>query len=465
MSNATLSTNDSRHSNILLWLVAIGFFMQNLDATVVNTALPTLAKAFNKSTIHMQWVLVTYMLTNAILIPASGWLADRFGTRRIYAAAIVLFTLGSFICSMANNLETMLCARVIQGMGAAFLIPVGRLAVLRSYPREKFLKAMSFVLVPGMVGQLIGPSLGGFIVEYLRWEGIFLINIPIGIIGFVVTSIAMPDQRATQISKFDIAGYSFLAVAMVSLSLFLDGVGVLDLRKSLVFLLFIVGLFNVSAYILHARRTPQPLFSNLLYRITSFRIGIIGNVFARIGSGGMPFLLPLFLQIVLGYSPAQAGMMMLPVAVAAISIKRMVPSLVERLGYRLALIGNTILLGLIIAGFSWLTPQMPFWLAIFYMFLFGAINSLQFSIMNSVALKDLDNQTASSGNTMLSMTQMLSMSLGVTIASTVLHFFSEPTNSGVPVHAYHMTFIVIGFSSCIAALVFARLPKNKVNTP
>ncbi|CAK7017153.1 multidrug transporter subunit MdtD [Saezia sanguinis] len=449
----------------LLWLVAIGFFMQTLDSTIVNTALPSIAKDLNESPLHMQWVLVSYMLTNAMIIPASGWLADRFGTRKIFSIAIVLFIIGSAICAFSPNLSVLVGGRVVQGCGAAMLMPVGRLAVLRTFPKDRFLKAMSFVTIPGLIGQVIGPTLGGWLAEMLSWHWVFLINLPIGIAGVVATWHAMPDKRAPAVDPFDITGYLYLAVAMVAISLSLDGFSSLGLERALVVLLLVLGLAACAIYWLHAQRAAHPLFNRSLFKVNSFKVGILGNIFARIGTGSMPFMLPLFMQTQLDYSPAQAGMMMLPVAFAAIFAKRMATSLIGNFGYRWVLTGNTLLLGAMIASFALMSREQPLILSLLLLACFGAANSLQFTAMNTVTLKDLDGTTASSGNTMLSMTQMLSMSLGVSIASTILQAFNDMlTHSLVKdasLTAFHLSFVLIGVMSCIASLIFWHLPADR----
>src|SRR6478735_12443555 len=226
-SEADAAVNPVRKS--LLWLVAIGFFMQTLDATIINTALPAMAASLGESPLRMQSVVVAYSLTMAMLIPASGWIADRFGTRRIFFAAIVLFVLGSVLCALSRGIGQLVAARVVQGMGGALLLPVGRLALLRTVPRAEFLAAMSFVAVPGLIGPLLGPTLGGWLVQYASWHWIFLINVPVGLAGCVATLYFMPDLRAALQRRFDGVGYAMLAFGMVAVSLAIDGVSGLGL--------------------------------------------------------------------------------------------------------------------------------------------------------------------------------------------------------------------------------------------
>jgi EmrB/QacA subfamily drug resistance transporter len=453
-------TKDQKSLDLLLWLAAVGFFMQTLDATIVNTALPAMARSLGESPLRMQSVVISYSLAMAMLIPASGWLADRFGTRRVYLVALLLFSIGSLLCAYSPSLPYLVVSRVIQGIGGAMLLPVGRLAVLRAFPREKFLQAMSFVTIPGLVGPLVGPTLGGWLVQYASWHWIFLINIPIGILGCAATVAYMPDSRADTVGRFDLPGYLLLSLSMVAISLALDGVAELAMPHAIVLILLIFGLVSLAAYWLRAIREPEPLFSLDLFKVNTFSVGLLGNLFARIGTGCMPFLIPLFLQITLGYTPLQAGLMMIPVAAAGIFSKRIGTPLIKRLGYRNVLISNTILVGLAIASFALVSPQQPFWIRLLQLVFFGAVNSLQFTAMNTVTLKDLEGTHASSGNGLLSMVMMLSMSLGVAAAGALLAAFTNLLDHGRaadPLTAFHATFVCMGVITAITAWIFWQL--------
>ncbi|RYF81088.1 MAG: MFS transporter, partial [Comamonadaceae bacterium] len=277
-------------TRVLLWLVAIGFFMQTLDATIINTALPAMAASLGESPLRMQSVVVAYSLTMAMLIPASGWLADRFGTRAVFMCAITIFSLGSLACALAPSLSWLVAARVLQGVGGALLLPVGRLAVLRTVPRGEFLQAMSFVAIPGLIGPLLGPTLGGWLVQSASWHWIFLINLPVGLVGLAATLRYMPDTRAPDQVRFDLAGYALLAVAMVAISLAVEGSAELGLGRGGGILLAVLGLAALAVYWLHAARSERPLFSPLLFRVRTLSVGLLGNLFCRLGSGAMPFL-------------------------------------------------------------------------------------------------------------------------------------------------------------------------------
>jgi EmrB/QacA subfamily drug resistance transporter len=452
-----------RKLTIMLWIVATGFFMQTLDTTIVNTALPAMARSLGEAPLNMQSVVIAYSLTMALMIPLSGFLADRLGTRRVFLAAILVFTFGSLLCASSQSLLELNASRVVQGIGGSMLLPIGRLAVLRTFPRERYLRALSFVAIPGLVGPLIGPTLGGWLTYAASWHWVFLINVPVGVAGCVATAMCMLGDPLPTIRHFDLKGYALLAIAMLTVTVALDGIAELGLRPEAVLTLLAVALATVAAYVLHATRSPEPLFSLELFRVHTFSVGLLGNLFARIGSGAMPYLLPLLLQVGLGYSPFHAGLMMLPVAAAGMASKRIIIALITRYDYRPVLLGNTVFVGLIMASFALVLPQQPPWLRIIQLAVFGAVNSMQFTAMNALTLKDLDRTGASSGNSLFSLAQMMSMSLGVTVAGALLstfasqfrHHLTSPTLS-----AFHATFICIGFITASSAWIFAQLARD-----
>lgn len=448
---------------ILLWLVAAGFFMQTLDSTIVNTALPAMAASLGESPLRMQSVVISYALIMAILIPISGWMADRFGTRKTYLGAILVFALGSLLCALSRTLSELVMARIVQGSGGAMLLPVGRLAVLRAVPRDKFLSAMSFVTIPGLIGPLIGPTLGGWLVQFTSWHWIFIINLPVGIIGCLATLKFMPEFHKVKAAPLDVSGFFLLAFSMAAISIALDGLAELGLPAAFVLVLLIFGLASLTAYWLHALKRPQSLFPLKLFETDTYRIGLLGNLFARFGSGSMPFLLPLMLQTGLNLSPFEAGLMMIPTAIAGILSKRFGTDIIERLGYRNVLVGNTLIVGLAMASFALFSPHQPDILRYIQLAVFGAVNSLQFTAMNTVSLKDLDSSLASSGNGLLSMVQMLSMSLGVAGAGGLLAVFTRQlgtAHSQDILKSFHWTFICVGLVTAASACIFWQLEKD-----
>ena len=449
-----------RKLTITLWLVAIGVFMQTLDTTIVNTALPSMARSLHEAPLHMQSVVVAYSLTMALMIPVSGFLADRIGTRRVFLSAIVIFTIGSLMCGNSHTLGQLVLFRIIQGIGGSMLLPVGRLALLRTFPSERYLPALSVVAIPGLVGPLIGPTLGGWLTDVASWHWVFLINVPVGIVGSVATALYMLGDPLPSVTRFDLKGYAMLALAMLTLTLALDGLAELGLQHATVLVLLIFAFACLTAYALHATRSVNPLFSLALFSIDTFRVGLLGNLFARIGSGAMPYLLPLLLQVGLGYAPFHAGLMMLPVAGAGMLSKRLIVEMITRHGYRRVLLGNTLLVGLAMSSFALVTADQPTWLQLTQLAVFGAINSMQFTAMNALTLKDLGRSDAGSGNSMFSLAQMLSMSLGVTVAGALLTTFTNFLGHHSPAEtlpAFHATFACVGAITASSAWIFAQL--------
>ena len=462
------SASSARPRHALLWLVALGFFMQTLDATIVNTALPAMARDLQESPLQMHSVIVAYSLAMAVLIPASGWLADKFGTRRVFMSAIALFVLGSVLCALAPTLPLLVGARVVQGLGGALLLPVGRLAVLRAFPREEFIRAMSFVAIPGLVGPLIGPTLGGWMVEYASWHWIFWVNVPVGVVGFVAARRFMAGGDALAVQPFDAVGYGLLAFGMAAVSLAVEGMAGGGVRGASAVVTLVFGLASLAAYWLHALRSGNPLFGPGLFAVRTLRVGLLGNLFSRLGSSCMPFMIPLVLQVSLGYSPLQAGLMMLPTVLGSMAMKPVVTRCVRRYGYREVLLANTCMLALLIASFSLLTPGQPLPLLVLQLALFGGVNSMQFSAMNTVTLKDLGTVDASSGNSLLSMVQMLAMGMGVAVAGAVLASFEAYFGKGMAegaLWAFRATFACMGVLTLAATALFFQLPPHEPPRP
>lgn len=453
-------TTESKGTKALLWLVACGFFMQTLDSTIVNTALPAIARSLDTSPLKMQSVVVAYLLTMAMIIPASAWISDKFGVRRVFIGALALFVIGSLFCAASQNLTQLILSRIVQGMGGALLLPVGRLALLRSVPHDQFLQAISFVAIPGLIGPLIGPVLGGWLSESASWHWIFLINLPVGAIGILAAILYMKSDSPRDAFRFDAIGYALLAFGMVIFSMALDAGYSMGLKRAGVLLLLVFGLSSLTAYWIHAARSPRPLFSPKIFSVPTLSIGLLGNLFSRLGSSSMPFLVPLFLQVNMGYSPFRAGLMLLPMAIAGIGIKRFAPLLIYKLGYRNVLVLNTLLIGTSMSSFFWIDSSGNWWFLSVQLFCFGAVNSLQFTAMNTLTLKDLEDDFTSSGNTMLSMVQMLAMGMGVALAAGVLEAFTDLFGNENTILAFKGTFACMGLVTLSSSMIFWQLRKE-----
>lgn len=446
----------------LPWIAAMAFFMQALDATILNTALPAIAQSLNRSPLAMQSAIISYTLTVAMLIPVSGWLADRFGTRKVFMLAVTLFTLGSLACALSSSLTELVIFRVLQGIGGAMMMPVARLALLRAYPRSELLPVLNFVTMPGLVGPILGPVLGGVFVTWASWHWIFLINIPIGVAGLLYARKYMPNFTTPRRS-FDMGGFFLFGLSLVLFSSGMELFGEKIVATWMALSVILGGILLFLLYIRHARRHPTPLISLGLFNTRTFSVGIAGNIASRLGTGCVPFLMPLMLQVGFGYPALIAGCMMAPTAMGSILAKSTVTQVLRWFGYRKTLVGVTVFIGLMIAQFSLQSAALPVWMLILPLFVLGMAMSTQFTSMNTITLADLTDENASSGNSVLAVTQQLSISLGVAVSAAVLRFY-EGFDSANTVEQFHYTFITMGALTVISALVFMLLkPKDGRN--
>ncbi|EKT61416.1 multidrug transporter subunit MdtD [Providencia sneebia] len=442
----------------LPWIAAMAFFMQALDATILNTALPDIAKSLHHSPLAMQSAIISYTLTVALLIPVSGWFADRFGTRRIFILAVSLFSLGSLLCALSPSLTFLVTSRVIQGIGGAMMMPVARLALLRAYPRSELLPILNFVTIPGLVGPILGPLLGGILVTYVTWHWIFIINIPIGILGILYALKYMPDFKMPK-RKFDVLGFILFGFGLVMLSVSLDLFGDKSLSTYIPASLVLGGFLCLILYIFHAKHIRHAIIPLNLFKTRTFSIGISGNLATRLGTGSIPFLMPLMLQVGFGYEAVVSGMMMAPMAVGSILAKSSVTRVLTKYGYRTTLFVVTLIIGFMIAQFALQTPSMSIYLLIIPLFVLGMFMSTQFTAMNTICLADLTDNNASSGNSMLAVTQQLSISFGIAVSASILNFYSGWTD-GNTVDNFHYTFITVGAITLVSAFVFLLLGKT-----
>lgn len=442
----------------LPWLGAMAIFMQALDGTILNTSLPTIAKELGKSPLEIQSIIVAYTLTVALLIPLSGWLSDKYGTKKVFQAAILIFTLGSMLCAFATSLPFLVISRIIQAIGGSMMVPVVRLAILYAYPKSELLKVINFITIPGLIGPLLGPTIGGILVETLSWHWIFIVNIPFGIIALWMTTFAIPDYKHP-VFKFDMKGLILFSGGVTVFTLIMELTSSRVIGWQTILALFIVSVVLFAFYIYHAKHKQHPLINLNLFKIRTLKIGIIGNLITRLGIGGMPFLIPLLLQVGYGYTATVAGLMMIPAAVSNILAKSFAVPIVNKLGYRNTLIANTLILGIIICLFFFLESESPIYYIIPLMVLNGFFSSIQFTAMNTLSLADLDEDTSSEGNSLLSITQQLSLTFGISVAALILGFFREleSITKGVEVQAFRYSFLAMGVMTIISTYIFFKL--------
>ena len=434
--------------------------MESLDTTILNTAVPAIAAALKVAPLSMKSVLASYTLSLAVFIPISGWMADRFGTRRVFASAIGLFTLGSFLCGVSTNIHILVACRILQGCGGAMMVPVGRLTLVRTFAKSELVRAMSFVAIPGLVGPMLGPVAGGMLVAYFHWRVIFFVNLPIGLIGLYLVYIHLPDYREPNSHPLDVAGLILFGSGVGLLSYVLEVFGEHTLSAGQMLGLLALSAALLASYGFRASRTQFPLLRLSLFRNRTFRASVSGSFFTRLGIGGIPFLFPLLYQVGLGFTPVQSGMMMMPQAIAAMSLKLTMPKILAKIGYRGVLVSNTVILGLLIGVFATIGQGTPVWLIVMEAFAFGFFTSLQYTSMNTLVYADVTEEQTSSASTIASTMQQMSISFGVATASLATAFFipdrfhSDPAQM---IHGIHKAFLVLGAMTILSTLVFSEL--------
>ncbi|HEY4369480.1 MAG TPA: DHA2 family efflux MFS transporter permease subunit [Steroidobacteraceae bacterium] len=444
----------------LPWLVATVLFMEQLDSTIVNTAVPSMAQTLGVTPLSLKAVVTSYILSLAVGIPVSGWMADRFGTRRVFAIAVTIFTLASVMCGLAINVPMLVAARIVQGIGAAMMTPVGRLAIVRTFPKSELLAAMNFVIIPALIGPLLGPTVGGLIVHWLSWREIFFVNVPVGLAALWLIRRHMPDYRSEVARPLDVIGLVLFGSGIALLSWLLEVFGEHQLDTTSTSVLLLLALALLAAYVLHANHTEHPLLDLSLLRVRTFRVSVGGGFLTRLGIGGLPFLLPLLYQLGLGMPAWQSGLLMMPAAAAAMGMKLLAPRLLRRFGYRRILVVNTVMIGVTIGLYALVHEGTPLVVIVLIGLAQGFFNSLQFSSMNSMAFADIDNRNSSMASTIASSLQQLSMSFGLACGSLIAGWYLgdlSQTDRLAVTHALHGAMLTLGALTMVSSLSFWSL--------
>jgi EmrB/QacA subfamily drug resistance transporter len=440
--------------------------MQSLDSTILNTAIPVVSKALDVSPLAMRSVLAAYALSLAVFIPISGWMADRFGTRRVFAWAIGVFTLASVLCGLCNNIHLLVACRVLQGFGGALMVPVGRLTLVRTFPKFELVRAMSFVSVPGLIGPMLGPVAGGLIVAYLNWRYIFFLNLPFGIAGLLLVFMYLPDFRDEEKRPLDIVGLIMFGSGIALLSYVLEVFGDHSLRSPEILGLNELSLALLSGYGLYAARIDYPLLELALFRIRSFTVSVAGGFITRLGMGGVPFLLPLLYQVGLGYTPIQSGLLIMPQALAALGAKFVLPPILIRFGYRTVLIGNTVIVGMLIIFFATISLGTPPWVIVLQALCYGVFQSLQLTSLNTLTYFDIPPAKASNASSISSTFQQLSISFAVAAAGLLTASFipaSVRADEVGFISGVHKAFLALGTFTLLSTFVFWSLRHSDVD--
>jgi EmrB/QacA subfamily drug resistance transporter len=456
----TSRVTDGSSKWLLPWLVAVAFFLESVDTTILNTAVPAIAEALRVPPLSMKAVLASYTLSLAMFIPISGWMADRYGTRRVFASAIGIFTLGSFLCGISRDIHLLVACRLLQGCGGAMMIPVGRLTIVRTYARSELIRAMSFVAIPALIGPMLGPVVGGAIVSYFHWSVIFFVNIPIGLLGLYMVHKHLPDYRETRRTPLDVVGLILFGSGIALLSYVLEVFGEHNLSGREILSLLAISAALLGGYGLHSAGLTQPLLRLGLFRVRTFRAAVVGGFVTRLGIGGIPFLFPLLYQVGLGFTPIQSGLLFMPQAIAAMSLKMTMPHIIARFGYRRVLVSNTLAIGVLIAVFATIGVDTPVWLIVAEAFCFGFCSSLQYTSMNTLAFADVAAAKTSNASTIASTAQQMAISFGVATASLVTAMFIPDEVRASPaqmIHGIHLGFLLLGVLTILSTVVFGGL--------
>jgi EmrB/QacA subfamily drug resistance transporter len=445
---------------VLPWVVATALFMEQLDSTIVNTGIPAMAAGLGVTPLSLKAVVSSYILSLAVCIPVSGWLAERFGSRRVFGAAVLLFVASSVLCGLAVNATMLVAARVPQGVAAAMMMPVGRMAIVRTFPKSELLRTMNFVIVPALIGPMLGPTVGGLIVHWLSWRDIFFINVPVGLAALWLARRYMPDYRSEAPPPLDVRGLALFGSGAALLSWLLEVFGEHQIRNGEAVLLFAIALGLLGGYVWHAQRVPHPLLRLALFRIRTFRVSVLGGFLTRLGIGGMPFLLPLLYQLGLGLPAWQSGLLMMPTAAAAMVMKVVATRLLRRFGFRRVLVVNTVLIAATIPLYTRVGPGSPLAAIVAIGLMLGLFNSLQFSSMNSMAYADIEPKDTAMASTLASTFQQMSMSFGLACGSLVTGFYLAglpQSDAAAVTGALHHAFITLAVLTLVSSASFWAL--------
>jgi len=440
-------------------VVACSFFMEQLDSTIITTAIPAMAKSLGTEPVRLSLAITSYILSLAVFIPISGWFADRFGSRRVFCTAIIVFTTGSALSGFATSLSMLVVTRILQGMGGAMLSPVGRLILLRSFPKNDLARAMAYVAIPALIGPTVGPVLGGFITTYFNWRWIFYVNIPVGMAGIALALRYTEDFRATTQSRFDLRGFIIVGIGLATLQFGFENIGRHVLSPSVIVAVFAAAAVALSLFAWHVRGHPNPVLDLGLFRIRTFRVGTLAGGICRTGMNSVPFLLPLLFQLGFGLSPLRSGLLTFASAIGSITVRPMSSTLLRLLGFRRLLFANAVVVTFVMAGITLLSPATPHWMILAYLLMFGVVRTTQFNTSNMLAYSEIPPTLLSRSTSLGSTMQQLTLGFGVSISAALLD--TVMPHNGVPtLHDFRIVFLTMALIPLLAAPGFLPLAET-----
>jgi EmrB/QacA subfamily drug resistance transporter len=450
-----------RADRIVPLIIAVALFMENMDSTVIATALPAIATDIGTNPLALKLAVTSYLLSLAIFIPASGWTADRFGARTVFRAAIAVFVLGSIGCALSSSLTDFVIARVVQGMGGAMMTPVGRMVLVRSISRRELVNAMAWVTTPALIGPVLGPPVGGFITTYASWHWIFIINVPIGILGIILATRYIDDIRAETRERFDIFGMVLAGLGIGGVAFGLSILGLNFLPWTVVAALVVGGACFIAAYLVHARHTAVPALDLTLFRLPTFFASVTGGFVFRLGLGALPFLLPLMLQVGFGMTPFQSGTITFATALGAMGMKWATAKILRRFGFRTILVFNSLISAAFLAVCAAFTAATPVAVMMGLLLIGGFFRSLQFTSINTIAYAEVEHAKVSRATSLVSVAQQLAVSTGVAAGALAVELTEHLRGDNVLQAAdFPPAFLAIAAISALSVFIFARLPAD-----
>ncbi|MDX6019970.1 MFS transporter [Scandinavium sp. V105_16] len=459
-----ISAKESRGLSPAALLVAGAFFMEFLDGTVIATALPDMAKSFAVEAVSLNIGISAYLITLAVLIPASGWIADRFGARKVFTLALFIFTLASVFCGLATSVDSFVAMRILQGVGGALMVPVGRLAVLRTTPKHHLITAIATLTWPALVAPIIGPPLGGFITRFADWRWIFFINVPLGLVAIALALRIIPDIRDDDRRPFDLPGFVATAIAMVSLVYAMEAFGAEQGRRWLPFALLALGAVTFLFALRHFRRVEWPMIRLDALQVPTFRVTMYGGSLFRASISAVPFLLPLLFQVGFGMDPFHAGLLVLAVFVGNLTIKPATTPLIRWLGFRKLLLINGALNVVALMACAFLTPHTPLWLTLLILYLGGVFRSIQFTGVSTLAFADVPSPQMSYANTLFSTATQLAVGLGITLGAIGIRLGEKLSDwlqlAAIPGISFRLAFVFIALICLVGMIDTLQLTRD-----
>jgi len=446
----------------ITFVISIALFMETVDSSILNTAIPAMAKSLNVPAVDLKLALISYLLSLAVFIPISGWIADKYGIKRTFTYALLIFTVASLLCGLAPSLTSLVCARTLQGIGGSLMMPVGRLVIARTFQRNKLIHIMSHITIIAALGNILGPTLGGYITHFWSWHWIFWVNIPVGLLAIFLAKIWLKESPSFDVPSLDKIGFFLFSGGLAGLTLGLSMLSETIYNQRVSLLIIVVSMGVLWLYWRHSKQQSHPIIKTELFSLRTFQVAILGNLFVRTIVTGLPFLMPLFLQIGLHYPPQTSGLLMSPIAVGVLVIKPFSTRIVRWLGFKRLLLMNTLFVGLATWLFMLIDQNTSLWNIAFLTCLYGFFISMQYTGMNSLTFADVPSTNLSAATSIMSTTQQFSQSLGVTFAATLInhisYFHTQPMQFSLII--FHKAFFIMGLMTFICGYIFLRLRPN-----